>query len=45
MKAYVITIKDNEKSVESAKRCIKSGAKWGATIEMWNATTPQGQPT
>ena len=44
VKAYVITIRDNKKSVESAKRCIKSGAKWGATIEMWNATTPKDNP-
>ena len=41
--AYVITIKDNEKSVD-AKRCIESGKKWGADIEMWTATTPQDAP-
>lgn len=44
VKAYVITIKDNEKSVEAAKRCIESGKKWGADIEMWTATTPQDAP-
>ena len=41
MKSYVITIMDNPKSVESAERCIKSGAKFGIEIEMWPAITPQ----
>lgn len=44
MKAYVITILDNEKSVQAAERCIKSGAKFGITVEKWKATTPADNP-
>jgi len=44
MKSFVITIMDNEKSVSSAKRCIKSGKKYGIDIEMWEATTPKDDP-
>lgn len=39
-KAYVITILDNERSVQVAERCIKSGKKHGLDIEMWKAYTP-----
>jgi len=39
-KAYVITILDNERSVQVAERCIKSGKKHGLDIEMWQAYTP-----
>lgn len=41
MKSYVITIMDNEKSVQAARRCIDSGAQFGIEIEMWPAITPQ----
>lgn len=41
MKSYVITIMDNEKSVQAAQRCIKSGARFDIDIDMWPATTPQ----
>ena len=44
MKAYVITIIDNPKSVKSAKKCIESGAKNGLTIEMFGAFTPADKP-
>ena len=40
MKNYVITIKDNPKSVEAAKRCIASGKQFGIEIEMFDAITP-----
>ena len=41
MKAFVITILDNPRSVEYAQRCIASGAKYGLHIEMFCATTPK----
>ena len=44
MKAFVITIENFEKSVQAAKRCIKSGKKYGIDIEMWKATTPSDRP-
>jgi len=44
MKAYVITIMDHERSVQSAKRCIKSAEKNGLEVEMWKATTPKDLP-
>ena len=40
MKSFVITITENDKSVESALRCISSGLSYGVPIEMWAATTP-----
>lgn len=40
MKSYVITIMDNQRSVESAERCIRSGEQFGIEIEMWPAITP-----
>ena len=43
-KAYVITILNNERSVQVAKRCIKSGKKHGLDVEMWKATTPKDNP-
>ena len=33
MKAFVITVKDNEKSEEAADRCIKSAARFGIEAE------------
>ena len=40
MKHFVITILENPKSVNVAKRCIESGAKYGMDIEMFKAITP-----
>ena len=44
MKYFVITIMDNDKSVEVAERCIESGKKYGHTIEMFPAITPKDNP-
>lgn len=44
MKAYVITIMNNEKSVQSAERCIKSAAKFGVEVEKFKAITPADDP-
>ena len=44
MQGYVITIKDNERSVQAAKRCIKSGKTYGIDIEMHTAITPKDKP-
>jgi GR25 family glycosyltransferase involved in LPS biosynthesis len=44
MKAYVITIMDNERSVQSANRCIKSGQMFGIVIEKHKAVTPEDSP-
>lgn len=41
MKAYVITIMNNKKSVESAKQCISSAKKFGVDVEMFDAWTPE----
>ena len=41
MKNYVITIMENEKSVEAAKRCIQSGRAHGIEIEHFPAITPE----
>lgn len=43
-KAFVITIMDNERSVQVADRCIASGKKFGLTIDKWAATTPKDDP-
>lgn len=41
MKHYVITIMDNEKSVEAATRCISSAHRAaGINVEMFHAVTP-----
>lgn len=40
MKAYVITILDNPRSVEVADRCIASGREFGVDVEKWPATVP-----
>jgi len=37
---YVITIEANPRSVQVARRCIKSGAKNGTLIQMFPAVTP-----
>lgn len=44
MKAYVITILDHPKSVQSADRCIKSAAKNGLEVHKWQAYTPKDNP-
>lgn len=44
MKAKVITIMDNDRSVEAAKRCIKSGKNYSLEIEMHEAITPDHNP-
>jgi GR25 family glycosyltransferase involved in LPS biosynthesis len=41
MQAHVITIMDNEKSVQVANRCIASGNKHGVEVTMWPAITPK----
>jgi len=41
MEAHVITIVDNPRSFESAKRCIKSGQRVGIDVNMFRATTPK----
>ena len=44
MKAYVITIMDNPRSVEVAKRCIESGKKFGVEVEHHPGFTPKDNP-
>lgn len=44
MKAKVITIIDNDRSVEAAERCIKSGQNYRLNIEMHKAITPEDNP-
>ena len=45
MKNYVITIMDNPRSVEVAKRCIDSGMDNGIHIEHFKAITPKDNLT
>lgn len=40
MKAFVITIRDNPKSVEAAENCKKSAARFGITVENHWGNTP-----
>ena len=44
MKAYVITIKNHNKSESVANRCIQSGAKNDIQIEKFYAVTPKDNP-
>ena len=44
MKAFVITILENKRSVESANRCIESGKRQGFKIEKFGAITPDDEP-
>jgi len=44
MEAYVITIMDNQKSMESATRCIHSAEKYGLTVNHFEAITPKDKP-
>jgi len=41
MKAFVITIMDNPKSVEMSNRCIESCKRYGLHVEPWAAITPR----
>jgi GR25 family glycosyltransferase involved in LPS biosynthesis len=41
MKMYVITIKENERSVQVADRCVKSGLVFGYKINKHKAYTPE----
>jgi len=44
MKAYVITIQDNERSVQVASRCMQSAERNGIVVKQWKATTPIDMP-
>ena len=44
MKAFVITIMDNPKSVQAAMRCMKSAERYGLHVEHHAATTPKDNP-
>ena len=44
MKAYVITIRGNINSVQSANKCIDSGKLHGLKIEKFSAITPADNP-
>lgn len=44
MKAKVITIMDNARSVQAAERCIESGKSYRLEIEMHKAITPEDNP-
>ena len=43
-KAYVITIMNNERSLQVAKRCVKHAAYYGVDAELFKATTPKDDP-
>lgn len=42
--ARVITIQDNQRSRQTAMRCIKTGAKFNVEVINWKATTPKDDP-
>lgn len=44
MQAFVITIMNNKKSVESAQLCIQSAKKFDVKVEMFDAWTPDKDP-
>lgn len=44
MKASVITILNNEKSVQAASRCIRSASKYGLNVDYFKAFTPEDSP-
>ena len=44
MKAFVITIMDNPRSVQVAKRCIESGKKFDVEVEHHPGFTPKDNP-
>ncbi len=41
MKNFIITIKDIERSEQTARRCIKSGMRHGMNIDTYDAITPR----
>jgi GR25 family glycosyltransferase involved in LPS biosynthesis len=41
MKNYVIAIRDIDRSMQAAQRCIESGARHGVDIEVFDAVTPR----
>jgi len=41
MKNFVITISQNEKSVEAASKCIKSAAKYNLEVDYYDAFVPE----
>lgn len=41
MKNFVITISENDKSVEAAARCVASGKQYGLEIDYYDAFTPK----
>tara|TARA_B110000495_G_scaffold200617_1_gene216229 strand:- start:663 stop:1358 length:696 start_codon:yes stop_codon:yes gene_type:complete len=45
IKSYVITIKDNPRSVEVAQRCIDSAKEFGIDVNMFDAITPNDKPS
>lgn len=44
MKNFVITLRENDKSVKSAETCVKSAAKFGMEVEFYEAFTPKEAP-
>lgn len=40
MKNFVITLRENEKSVEAATECVKSAGKYGLEVDFYDAFTP-----
>ena len=44
MRAFVITLMKNEKSVEAAERCIGSASKVGLNVEKFDAFAPENKP-
>ena len=45
IKSYVITIKDNPRSVEVAQRCIDSAKEFGIDVNTFDAITPNDKPS
>ena len=44
IKAYVITIMDNKRSLQVAKRCVKHAAYYDLDVELFEAITPKDKP-
>ena len=44
IKPYIITMMDNDRSVEAAKRCVKSASQFGYYPELFSAITPENMP-
>jgi len=45
MKSFVITITNNEKSMQAAKRCIRSAKMYDIEVERHQAMTPADKPS